>query len=544
MASAISTPAQARGERFALLASRVFDLLVIGGGITGCGIARDAALRGLSVALVEREDFASGTSSRSSRLVHGGVRYLEHGHLHLVFESSAERRRLLQLAPHLVRPLEFTWPVYAGARIPRWKLNAGLTLYDALALFRNVGRHHRLTRDRVLAREPKLRGDGLLGGASYFDAATNDARLTLANAVGAAEHGAVVMNHAPGSSLRIEGGRVVGADITDAITGTAYAVRARAVVNATGPWSDDIRRMDDETGAAVRGSKGVHIAVPRDRIGNRGALTLLSNHDGRVLFVLPAESDAIVGTTDTYTASPPSAVHANREDVTYLLDAANAFFPEARLVERDVIGAWAGIRPLLPKPGATPGNVSREHEIRMSARGLISITGGKLTTYRVMAAQVVDVVTKQLRRPAEHEPRRALPLPGGDIASLDATIALVERKTGDARLATHLARAYGSRWIGVWNEIAAAGGSPRVVDGLPYTVGELRHAVRSEMACTLGDIMIRRTHLAFETRDHGLAVAPVVAAAVGPLLGWNAAQRDQAVDSYAAEVDRMFRVEK
>src|SRR6185437_14530236 len=228
-------------ERFGALGSRVFDLLVIGGGITGCGIARDAALRGLSVALVEREDFASGTSSRSSRLVHGGVRYLEHGHLHLVFESSGERRRLLQLAPHLVRPLEFTWPVYAGARIPRWKLNAGLTLYDALALFRNVGRHHRLTRDGVLAHEPMLRTDGLLGGASYFDAATNDARLTLANAVGAAEHAAVVVNHAPVSSLRIEGGRVVGADITDAIVGGMCAVRARAVVNATGPWSDDIR---------------------------------------------------------------------------------------------------------------------------------------------------------------------------------------------------------------------------------------------------------------------------------------------------------------
>jgi glycerol-3-phosphate dehydrogenase len=543
MSHASGNPIQTRVERFETLGSRVFDLLVIGGGITGCGIARDAALRGLSVALVEREDFASGTSSRSSRLVHGGVRYLEHGHLHLVFESSAERRRLLQLAPHLVRPLEFTWPVYAGARIPRWKLNAGLTLYDALALFRNVGSHHRLTRDGVLAHEPMLRTDGLLGGASYFDAATNDARLTLANAVGAAEHAAVVVNHAPVSSLRIEGGRVVGADITDAIVGGMCAVRARAVVNATGPWSDDIRRMDGEAGAAVRGSKGVHIAIPRDRIGNRGALTLLSNHDGRVLFVLPAESDAIVGTTDTYTASTPSVVHAKREDVQYLLDAANAFFPEAGLTERDVISAWAGIRPLLPEPGTTPGSVSREHEIRTSERGLISITGGKLTTYRLMAAQVVDVVEKQLGRSGAREPRSPLPLPGGDIESLEATIAIAERTIGDARLATHLARAYGSRWIDVWNEIAATDGSARMIDGLPYTAGELRHAVRREMACTLGDIMIRRTHLAFETRDHGLAIAPATAAAVGPILGWNATDRDQAVDAYAADLDRMFRID-
>ncbi len=532
-----------RDERFAALGSRVFDLLVIGGGVTGCGIARDAALRGLSVALVEREDFASGTSSRSSRLVHGGVRYLEHGHLHLVFESSAERRRLLQLAPHLVRPLEFTWPVYKGARIPAWKLNAGLTLYDALALFRNVGRHHRLTRDGVLAHEPMLRTDGLLGGATYFDAATNDARLTLANAVGAAEHGAIVLNHAPVESLCIEAGRVAGANLTDAMTGAECAVRARAVVNATGPWSDEIRHMDAETGTAVRGSKGVHIAVARERIGNRGALTLLSKQDGRVLFVLPADSDAIIGTTDTYTASTPDAVRADREDVRYLLDAANAFFPNAQLTETDVISAWAGIRPLLPKPGASPGSVSREHEIRTSARGLISITGGKLTTYRLMAAQVVDLVAKQLHQREAGERSRSLPLPGGDIASFDATVAQAERTTGDPRLATHLVRAYGSRWVAVWSEISSAGGDARIVDGLPYTTGELRYSVNNEMACTLGDLMIRRTHLAFETRDHGLASAAAAAAAIGPVLGWNAAARDRAVDAFAAELGRMFRVD-
>lgn len=543
MPEANHSPTRTRDERLAALSSRVFDLLVIGGGVTGCGIARDAALRGLSVALVEREDFASGTSSRSSRLVHGGVRYLEHGHLHLVFESSAERRRLLQLAPHLVRPLEFTWPVYKGARIPEWKLNAGLTLYDALALFRNVGRHHRLTRDGVLAHEPMLRSDGLIGGATYFDAATNDARLTLANAVDAAEHGAIVLNHAPVASLHIEGGRVTGAGVTDAITGAEWAVRARAVVNATGPWSDEIRRMDAETGTAVRGSKGVHIAVPRERIGNRGALTLLSNRDGRVLFVLPAGSEAIVGTTDTYTASTPDTVRPDREDVKYLLDAANAFFPNARLTEVDVISAWAGIRPLLPKPGASPGSVSREHEISTSVRGLVSITGGKLTTYRLMAAQVVDLVVKQLGRRDARERSRRVPLPGGDIASFGATVAQAERTIGDARLASHLVHAYGSRWTAVWGEISSAVGESRIVDGLPYTAGELRYCVQHEMACTLGDVLIRRTHLAFETRDHGLASAAVVAAAIGPVLGWNAATRDRAVDAFAAELDRMFRVD-
>src|SRR5499426_3552546 len=247
------SPAERRAQQFEALSNTAFDLLVIGGGITGCGIARDAALRGLRTALVEKDDFASGTSSRSSRLVHGGIRYLEHGHLHLVFEASAERRRLLRLAPHLVRPLEFVWPVYAGARIPRWKLSAGLTLYDALSLFRNVGRHRRMSREAVLAQEPSLKSEGLVGGASYFDAATDDARLTLANAMGASEAGAVVLNHAPVVEVTTKDGVATGAVVEDRFAPRRLAVSAAVIVTATGPW-----------GTAVRGSKGAHIAVPRD----------------------------------------------------------------------------------------------------------------------------------------------------------------------------------------------------------------------------------------------------------------------------------------
>lgn len=537
---ATSDPRVARRERVDALASRMFDVLVIGGGITGCGIAHEASRRGLSVALVEREDFASGTSSRSSRLVHGGVRYLEHGHLHLVFEASAERRRLLRLAPHLVHPLEFTWPVYAGARIARWKLDAGLTLYDALALFRNVGRHHRLSRTTVRTHEPRLRTDGLLGGASYFDAATNDARLTLANAIAAIELDAIVVNHAEVLSLLIDGGQVRGAVVRDVIGQTDHAVRARTVVNATGPWSDDIRHMDGERGVAVRGSKGVHIAVPRARVGNRGALTLLSNRDGRVLFVLPAESDAIIGTTDTYTSESPAEVRASGEDVQYLLDAANAFFPEARLAPSDVISAWAGIRPLMPAPGATPGSASREHQIMTSAQGLITITGGKLTTYRVMARQVVDEALAHLGQPATHHARSEESLPGGDLESLDATVRAAEQATSDTQLARHLVFSHGSRWRSVWSEIQRGDGSTRLVADLPYTTGELRYAIRHELACTLADLLIRRTHLAFETRDHGSSVAGAAAAIAGPLLGWGPNDCSCAVDAFVRDVERIF----
>ncbi|MDQ2931577.1 MAG: glycerol-3-phosphate dehydrogenase/oxidase, partial [Gemmatimonadota bacterium] len=338
---AIPQPLVDRARVFERLGTQRFDVLVVGGGITGVGVARDAALRGLNVALVERDDFASGTSSRSSRLVHGGLRYLEHGHLHLVFESSLERRRLLDLAPHLVRPLEFTWPVYEGSRVPRWKLGAGLFLYDLLALFRNVAPHRRLDPDEVIAHEPKLLADGLTGGASYYDAATDDARLTLATALGAREAGATVANHAGVRRLTSLRGRTDGAVVADAITGAETTIRARVVVNAAGPWSDEIRRLDEPGApAALHGTKGVHITVPRGRVGNHAALTLLSPVDGRVMFILPGDTHTIIGTTDTETTATPDDVRASRTDVAYLLDAANHFFPSARLTADDVVCAW------------------------------------------------------------------------------------------------------------------------------------------------------------------------------------------------------------
>ena len=531
-----------RSQALQALGTREFDLLVIGGGITGCGIARDAALRGLSVALVEREDFASGTSSRSSRLVHGGVRYLEHGQIHLVFEASAERRRLLRLAPHLVRPLAFTWPVYAGARVQRWKLAAGLSLYDLLALFRNVAPHKRLSAADVMRAEPALLSRGLRGGAKYFDAHTNDARLTLANAIGAAEQGAVLCNHAPAMRLIVEDGRVRGASVRDAIggCGASISVRARVVVNACGPWSDEWR-PDGVAAATVRGSKGVHIAVPRSRVGNQQALTLIAPQDGRVFFVLPSGSEAIIGTTDTYTSESPDAVRASADDVLYLLDAANAYFPAAHLVEEDVIAAWAGIRPLLPAPGNTPGAASREHAIAVDPRGLVSITGGKLTTYRIMARQVVDRAVAVGGLAARRSTTAKLPLPGGDCGDFDDAVADALGVVQDSALAEHLVSTYGSGWVSVWAMIDAddAARAP-IVAGHAYRMGELRQAVRSEFAMTLGDLLIRRLPLAFALADHGASLVARVAAFVAPDLGWSAAVQSAAADHFNAELARLF----
>ena len=535
-----------RRAAFDALERETHDILIIGGGITGAGIARDAALRGLSVALVEREDFASGTSSRSSRLIHGGVRYLEHGYFSLVFESSAERRRLLRLAPHLVRPLPFTWPVYRGARVPRWKLLAGLTLYDTLALFRNVAMHRPLGPEGVLAREPQLRKEQLTGGARYFDAATDDARLTLANAIDAAAAGALVLNHAAVTSLLVRGATVDGATVTDAETGRSVAARARVVVNATGPWSDAIRRFENpDAPAMVRGTKGVHIAVPRHRVDNREAITLLSPTDGRVMFVIPAGEHAIIGTTDTETRATPEEVRADERDIAYLLATVNHFFPGARLVRADVVSAWAGIRPLIASGfDETPARASREHQLSWTPGGVLSMSGGKLTTYRTMAAEAVDAMLQRLGRPPVRTPTADRPLPGGDIPALADVVAEASTRVGSASRALHLVHAYGSLWSEVWmlaEDVPALGGE--LVAGLPYIRAEVVYGVAREGARTLGDLLVRRTKVAFETRDQGRAAAIDAAELVAPLLKWNEERRHAALLDYEREVARIFAID-
>jgi len=483
------------------LTDRTFDALIIGGGITGAGIARDAVMRGLSVALIDKGDFAGGTSSRSSRLIHGGVRYLEHGHLHLVFEASAERRRLLKLAPHLVKPLAFTWPVYDGQRMPLWKINAGLWLYDMLAMFRNVGRHSKLAATDLQLAEPTLRSRLLGGGVRYWDASTDDSRLTLANVVDAHARGAVVANHVVFAGVDADQRGVRVARVWDALSSDQFTIKARAFVNATGPWSDTVRQLEGGHGASrVKGSKGAHIAVDHKRVGNREAVTMLHPRDGRVLFALPSGSQTIFGTTDTFTSSSPEDVRANTADVDYLLEAGNWYFPDAKLVRSDVIAAWAGIRPLMPTT-SDEGAASREHAIKRSARGTVTITGGKLTTYRVMARQTVDVLAKVL--------------------------------------GTHGRAATGST---PFTETPEPDGRP-IVPGLPWRAGAIRRGVEQEFACTLGDLLIRRTHIAFQTRDNGRAVARTIAPEVRGLLGWDDARLARELERYDNEVTRIFRID-
>jgi glycerol-3-phosphate dehydrogenase len=413
-----------------------------------------------------------------------------------------------------------------------------------LSLFRNQ-RHERLDERAVHAIEPALRTEALVGGARYWDAATDDVRLTLATVLSAQRAGAVVLNHASAAGLVVRDGRVSGATISSTLDDATTTVHARAVVNATGPWSDDIERMADaQAGAAVRGSKGVHVSVARARVGNTAAVTLTAPQDGRVMFVLPAGSYAIIGTTDTYDATDPEDVRATRADVTYLLDAANHYFPDAQLTERDVVSAWAGIRPLAAQ-GATaaPSSASREHSIVESAPGLVRVTGGKLTTYRSMAEEIVDRVERLLGRAPTKSRTAVLPLEGGDLEDAQVEIAHAVAATGDEAIARRLVLAYGTAWHGVWSLTQADPALAAAVEpGLPYLHAELLHAVTHEQAATLGDLLIRRTPVAFETRDHGRSAARRIARAVGRWMRWSDVETDDAVASYDAESMRIFRI--
>ncbi len=538
-----------RARHIAEMAREPVDLLVIGAGATGAGIARDAAMRGISTALIDKGDFGSGTSSRSSRLIHGGLRYLELYDFKLVFEASRERRVLLKIAPHLVRPRSFLFPVYAGGRVPRWKLAAGLWLYDALALFRNVKAHRMLGKHALLRAEPGLRERGLRGGARYYDAQCDDVRLTLANVRSAHAHGALAANYVRLDQLELADNHVRGGRATDLTTGQEFQVRARVVVNATGPWSDTVRAG---TGAnpALRRTKGTHVVVPRERIGNREALTVTSPIDGRVMFIVPWGDLAYIGTTDTDWNGDPDTVAPDARDVVYLLRSANAFFPHARLQPEDVVSAWSGLRPLVNSGAANPGAVSREHYIESGPTGLVSVLGGKLTTYRAIAEQTVDLVARRLReldgRPAPSPCRTALePLPGGEVADPTIITDDLAREGIAPELARRLTDLYGSEAPAIARlaRTEPALATP-VVPGYPAIRAEFIHALRREMALTLGDLLIRRTHLFYEVTGHAAAEAAAIVDLVAAELGWDASRKAAELASYRDAVSRgaAFRV--
>lgn len=537
--SGAGSPGTARSDTLERLASDAFDVLVIGGGISGAAVARDAARRGFRTGLVEARDFAEGTSSRSSRLVHGGLRYLEHFELDLVFEASQERRTLLRIAPHLVRPLEFLFPIFDTGRVGRLKLEAGLWLYDALSLFRNIERHQMLDGEELLEREPCLRREGLLGGARYFDAQVDDARLVITTVLSAAEAGAAVANRLEAVSIDTSdwpGHRV---SVRDLERGGGFQIDALAVVNATGPWSEEtLRRAGVERPARLAPSRGTHIHVPRRRIGHESAFIFEAPADRRIMFVLPWREDlTLIGTTDVFHEGAPEDVAATSAEVAYLLAATNHLFPEAKLEAGDVLSAWAGLRPLVaPETGETgddsgdAGVVSREFEIHQRPDGMFTLMGGKLTSHRGMAEETVDRVARFLEQADVHPDRRCdtarVPLPGGNFDDLDQLGAHVRSRAEGLGVgpeaAGRLTRAYGTRATEVLELVEA---EPQlaapVLESRPHLLAEAVHAVRRERALRVSDILYRRTRIGLETRDGVEVAARNVAAVVASELGWD-----------------------
>jgi glycerol-3-phosphate dehydrogenase len=494
-----------RAHDLAQLRAQTFDLLVIGGGINGAGIARDAAMRGFRVALVEKGDFASGTSSKSSKLIHGGVRYLQQGDLRLVFTSCRERDLLRRrLAPHLVRPLAFVFPVYRGDPVGFFTLAAGMWVYDLLAAFRNIRAHRMFSSKGTLGLEPGLRSAGLRGAALYYDCFTDDARLTLETVLAAREEGALTANYLQLEGFIKESGRIVGAHLRDCFGGQAIEIRARSVINATGPWVDHLRRLDDVTAPpCLRVTKGVHIVVPRERVGNVHAVVMHSPCDQRILFAIPWGEHAIIGTTDTDFDGNPDEVRANAEDCDYLLESANWAFPRARLRTEDIISTYAGLRPLVASKDATdPSAVSREEEIFESPSGLITLAGGKLTTYRFIAQEIVDLAGKRLGMPRRKSSTAAKPLPGGTCRGADATEEQIIARDGyglsDDQI-RHLVRRYGSRTLDVLDLIKTDAGLREIMlPTLPDIWAEAAYAAQAEMAFEPEDILMRRTNMALK----------------------------------------------
>jgi len=486
------SPAEQRRNALQFIEEKPLDVLVIGGGIVGAGVARDAAMRGLRVGLVEQHDFASGTSSRSSRLLHGGLRYLAQGRLGLVHEASVEKKIIHHIAPHLAEPLPFIFPAYRGNRHwVLWQLKIGVKIYDLLCSGRNLGKSTWLSQAEVLRGIPGLNPAGLNGAVRYYDGFTNDARLTIDTLRSAAASGASALNY-----CRFKGAarsEFWNCEIEDRLVNRVFQVRARAVVNAAGPWAEGL----PHSRVKLRLTKGVHLVVENARLPVNE--TVVMTEAKRILFAIPWGQRTILGTTDTDYDGPLDDVRADAADVGYLLQVTNQFFPGARLAEADVIGCWAGLRPLLAEPSGKPSDISRAHEIRNPEPGWWDVAGGKLTTYRLMGEQTVDGIVKALGE------LRASQRPKSTLRPCRTAAEPLLPTTETDGVSGILPPEFGRRPV--------------------------EHYVAREWAVHLDDVMVRRTGWHYYFRD-AAAKAEQVAAWMGELLGWTQAQQAAELDRY------------
>ncbi|MEW2133387.1 glycerol-3-phosphate dehydrogenase/oxidase [Streptomyces sp. NPDC005435] len=541
MRTASLDPAQ-RAEALAEMAERELDVLVVGGGIVGAGTALDAATRGLSTGIVEARDWASGTSSRSSKLIHGGLRYLEMLDFPLVREALKERGLLLErLAPHLVKPVPFLYPLqHRGWE--RLYAGTGVALYDVMSMARGHGRglplHRHLSRTRALRVAPCLRKDALVGALQYYDAEVDDARFVATLVRTAVSYGAKAANRARVTGFLREGERVVGVTVEDVEGGGEYEIRARQVVNATGVWTDDTQALVGERGQFhVKASKGVHLVVPRDRIHSSTGLILRTEKS--VLFVIPWGRHWIVGTTDTAWDLDKAHPAASSADIDYVLEHVNSVLA-VPLTRDDVEGVYAGLRPLLAGESEATSKLSREHTVAHPVPGLVVVAGGKYTTYRVMAEDAVDAAVHGLDRRVADSVTEEIPLLGaeGYPAMWNARERIAARSGLHVARVEHLLNRYGSLTDQLLDLIAA---DPGLGEPLRYADDYLRaeivYAASHEGARHLDDVLTRRTRISIETFDRGTRSAREAAELMAPVLGWDQDQIDREVEHYEKRVE-------
>lgn len=526
---------QQRAAAMTSLATEEFDILIIGGGVNGVGAALDAVTRGLKVALVESHDFAAGTSSRSSKLIHGGLRYLEQYDFKLVREALRERELMVSTqCPHLVKPVSFLYPLTEKVK-ERTYVGAGLALYDALrGMKRALPSHKHLTGKTIAAISPSLRQDIITGAIRYFDAQVDDARHTMMIARTAARHGAVMATGVRVEDLIRNGKRVTGVVAVDTATKKKITISAKATIMCAGVWSDELHAKFELTpGYTVAMSKGVHIVLPGDAIKSQDGIILKTPVS--VLFLIPWGDKWIVGTTDTPYDGDRANPRATQEDVQYILDQANRVL-EPQIKADDILGVFAGLRPLVAnKTGSATTKLSREHTVDRPAPGFVSIAGGKYTTYRVMAKDAVDLAVLDLRRLVNESVTDKLPLIGADgyFALVQQTSKISEKYSISEATVTHLLDRYGSLIEEILEIIDADSSmAQRLIPELPYIKAEILHAVTHEGALSVEDVLLRRTRISFEAFDGGVDVASDVAKIIGAQLGWGAKERSASVDSF------------
>src|SRR4051794_1847623 len=520
------------------LKTQTFDIVVVGGGVVGAGSALDAASRGLDVALVEARDLASGTSSRSSKLIHGGLRYLEQREFHLVREALRERSLLLNvLAPHLVRPVPFLYPLKQRV-IERAYIGAGMLLYDSLGGYKGLHRHRHFTKRQAQKLAPGLKHDALIGAIQYYDGGVDDARHTMEVARTAAHHGAAVVTNAEVVGFMREAGRITGVRVSDAANGDVFEVSARQVINSTGVWTDDVQHLVGERGKfKVRASKGIHLVVPRDRVQLDTGLILRTPTS--VLFVIPWGRHWIIGTTDTDWHLDKHHPAATRKDIDYVLERVNEVLA-VPLGHADVEGVYAGLRPLLEGESEAVSQLSREHAVAVPTPGVVSVAGGKYTTYRVMARDAVDAAVRGLEARVPESPTETVELLGahGYRAVWNRRRHLAAQSGLHVERIEHLLGRYG---VLIEHLLAEVERRPELGEPLPgaedYLKVEVWYAADSEAALHLDDVLARRTRISIETFDRGVAAAEPAARIMAEVLGWDDSRIQQEVELYRGRVD-------